>query len=66
MCGVHPRLTILLMYRNMYGVHPRLTILDKNGDTAGLLFLNSAAQVLNNFVNNILCIAQGFSNVRQG
>ncbi|XP_023345565.1 maltase-glucoamylase, intestinal [Eurytemora carolleeae] len=29
---------------NMYGVHPRLTILDKNGDTAGLLFLNSAAQ----------------------
>ena len=29
---------------NMYGVHPRLTILDKNGDAAGLLFLNSAAQ----------------------
>ena len=29
---------------NMYGVHPRLTIVDKNGDAAGLLFLNSAAQ----------------------
>ena len=29
---------------NMYGVHPRLTIIDKNGDAAGLLFLNSAAQ----------------------
>ena len=29
---------------NMYGTHPRLTILDKNGDAAGLLFLNSAAQ----------------------
>ena len=29
---------------NMYGVHPRLTLLDRNGDAAGLLFLNSAAQ----------------------
>ena len=56
---VHPRLNILYMYRNMYGVHPRLTILDKNGDTAGLLFLNSAAQVSNNFVNNFLCIYLG-------
>jgi hypothetical protein len=35
----------LPLFSNMYGVHPRLTILDRNGDAAGLLFLNSAAQV---------------------
>ena len=33
------------LFSNMYGVHPRLTLLDKNGDAAGILFLNSAAQV---------------------
>ena len=34
-----------IIFSNMYGTHPRLTLLDQYGDAAGILFLNSAAQV---------------------
>ena len=30
---------------NLYGVHPRYTVIEENGDTHGVLFLNSNAQV---------------------
>ena len=29
---------------NLYGVHPHYTVIEENGDTHGVLFLNSNAQ----------------------
>ena len=36
---------------NLYGVHPHYTVIEENGNTHGVLFLNSNAQESYNAIN---------------